>query len=126
MEGTLGNGDIDLLPGKEVPELHYADRKAEQLRREFAAIVKSNYLVLETMEVEQIDGVRQWAAGNHDLVLAFQVADHCRKHVDVRRVCQFEPDSQVADSCSLVSGKRINSQRGLSAPTIVGVLFGRL
>ncbi|MNT52146.1 hypothetical protein D3C72_1891560 [compost metagenome] len=93
MERALRDRHVDFLATQKAAQLVDAHGETKQLGRQLAAVMLAHHRVLEAMQVEQLDRIGQRPARDHDLVFAFQFADHGRKHIDVRRVGQFKPDT---------------------------------
>jgi len=92
MKGALRHGNIDLLSPKKAGEFKDANGKTIELGKKLSTIMLPNHGIRKTVKVEKIYRVSERTTCNYNLMMTLKLADHCRKHVDMGRVRDIEPD----------------------------------
>src|SRR5436309_1442791 len=106
MKRTLGNRYIYLFVLQEIPQLTYAHRVAVSLGEAPGAVVLPNHRVLDPVELEQLNRVRQWSRGDDEFMRTGEILEHPGEHIDVRRVGDFKPDIHASPPARIANTRR--------------------
>src|SRR6266850_523515 len=100
MKRTLRNRHIYLFVLQEIPQLAYAHRVAVSLGEASGAVVLPDHRVLDPVELEQLNRVRQRSRRHDELMRTGEILEHPGEHVDVRGVGDFKPDIHASPLAS--------------------------
>src|SRR2546421_12932687 len=92
MKRTLGNRYIYPFVLQEIPQLAYAHRIAVSLGETSGAVVLPDHRVLDPVELEQFNRVRQRSRRDDEFMRTGEIPEHPGEHIDVRGIGDFKPD----------------------------------